>query len=247
MATVRSSKRPGSRGATARARIPQEPSEVDVAKAQAQAEFREMEASGSASRPATSAFAEDRAWELLLGIAGAHAQGGPSGRVELRRIVAEARRLLTAAPVSEVRHSLPKVEKASATKAPKAGATRSGSQSTAGDSSVLTEESEGLSVLSVLRWFVTALWSFVSLIGWLFGLIVGAALNDETEKPTLTAPAEEFASRARAAAAAKRKASGNSSAHQKGVKTAAAREVSEDEGEEDEEVEEDENQGCAIM
>eukprot|EP00933_Yihiella_yeosuensis_P038277 TRINITY_DN32219_c0_g1_i2.p1 TRINITY_DN32219_c0_g1~~TRINITY_DN32219_c0_g1_i2.p1 ORF type:complete len:258 (+),score=55.49 TRINITY_DN32219_c0_g1_i2:78-776(+) len=232
MATVRSSKRPGSRGATARARIPQEPSEVDVAKAQAQAEFREMEASGSASRPATSAFAEDRAWELLLGIAGAHAQGGPSGRVELRRIVAEARRLLTAAPVSE---------------APKAGATRSGSQSTAGDSSVLTEESEGLSVLSVLRWFVTALWSFVSLIGWLFGLIVGAALNDETEKPTLTAPAEEFASRARAAAAAKRKASGNSSAHQKGVKTAAAREVSEDEGEEDEEVEEDENQGCAIM
>ncbi|CAJ1367100.1 unnamed protein product, partial [Effrenium voratum] len=41
---------------------------------------------------------EDRAWELLLAIAGAHAQGG-AGRSDLRRLAAEAKRLLAASPI----------------------------------------------------------------------------------------------------------------------------------------------------
>mmetsp|Transcript_71307 Transcript_71307/g.126009 ORF Transcript_71307/g.126009 Transcript_71307/m.126009 type:complete len:186 (+) Transcript_71307:53-610(+) len=50
--------------------------------------------------------AEDKAWELLLDISGAHAQGGPAGRVELRKLATEARRLLAGAPPLDVKEGL---------------------------------------------------------------------------------------------------------------------------------------------
>lgn len=50
---------------------------------------------------ATNASAEDRAWELLLAISGAYAEGAGK-RPELRRLGNEARRLLAVAPPLEV-------------------------------------------------------------------------------------------------------------------------------------------------
>lgn len=48
------------------------------------------------------ASAEDHAWELLIAIAGAHAQGDPKSCRQLECLVAEAVRLLATAPVSQV-------------------------------------------------------------------------------------------------------------------------------------------------
>ena len=53
-----------------------------------------------AQAAATAALSpEDRAWELLLAIAGAHAEAGLAGRSDLRRLAAEAKRLLAEFPV----------------------------------------------------------------------------------------------------------------------------------------------------
>ncbi|CAK9065635.1 unnamed protein product [Durusdinium trenchii] len=53
-----------------------------------------------AQAAATAAWSpEDRAWELLLAISGAHAEAGLAGRSDLRRLAAEAKRLLAEFPV----------------------------------------------------------------------------------------------------------------------------------------------------
>ncbi|CAL1152144.1 unnamed protein product, partial [Cladocopium goreaui] len=55
---------------------------------------------------ATAAWSpEDRAWELLLAIAGAHAEPGVAGRSDLRRLAAEAKRLLAEFPIEETESS----------------------------------------------------------------------------------------------------------------------------------------------
>mmetsp|Transcript_116953 Transcript_116953/g.202208 ORF Transcript_116953/g.202208 Transcript_116953/m.202208 type:complete len:169 (-) Transcript_116953:70-576(-) len=57
------------------------------------------DASESTLAAVTIASAEDRAWELLLSIAGAHALGGEAGHAELANLAEEAQRLLESAPV----------------------------------------------------------------------------------------------------------------------------------------------------
>lgn len=58
------------------------------------------------AQAATAAWSpEDRAWELLLAIAGAHAEPGVAGRSDLRRLAAEAKRLLAEFPIEETESS----------------------------------------------------------------------------------------------------------------------------------------------
>merc|ERR1719443_2107948 len=61
------------------------------------------DAGHAATLAAVARSAEDRAWELLLSIAGAHADGGQAGQAELRRLAAEGREVLASAPLDGIK------------------------------------------------------------------------------------------------------------------------------------------------
>ncbi|CAE8743706.1 unnamed protein product [Polarella glacialis] len=226
-----SSRRAGSRGPAPRA----QPSEVDLAKAKAQRAALEAQDT-IAMAPLRSEVAEEKAWELLLGIAGAHAQGDPAGRVELRRIVAEARRLLVAAPVAPSSGEAQSLRRV-------AGAVSNGALN------AKVKTPEALSVLDVLRAVFAALYGLVSLVGFVISTIAAAAMGEATpqlpseasEEPKAQPRAQPKAASSKASAA-RRSALGRHSGTP--AATASPRHAEDEESEDEEE--EDTRSSCTV-